>query len=127
MAKLQKIKKSKKTRTTQKNSGFPEDWKPPALEDLNHTELMTLCRLQGSGGASRDIPREILIKVLEGEEPPEVIGDVTTRYRKAIDKFATVYKIDEQLRCDKDHEACPPARVLECFRAASPEVTQYVE
>lgn len=86
------------------------------LRELNHTELVQLCRAQGYAGASRSVPLETLIKILEGKVSDKEVGDPINRQRKAIEAFLDAEpSVISQLRCDADHATCPPARVLECF------------
>jgi len=98
-----------------------------SLEQLNHSELVAICRQRGWGNASRDIPSEVLIQVLKEEEDPDIIGDPIDKYRRAIEKFLKDYpSVVSQLRCDQNHAACPPARVIECFGSA-PEIKDYAK
>ena len=86
------------------------------LRELNHTELVQMCRAKGYAGASRSVPRQELLEVLTGKTAAENIGDPINRHRKAVEAFLDAEpSVISQLRCDADHAFCPPARVLECF------------
>ncbi len=100
---------------------------PTDLRELNHTELVALCRAKGYAGASRSVPRQDLIEVLEGKLAAENIGDPINRHRKAIEAFLDAEpSVISQLRCNADHISCPPAQVLECF-GSSDRIKEFYE
>ncbi len=91
-------------------------------DNLNHTELAEICRKAGFLHVHRGIPREDLIRILEGDEEiaDSYAQDPVNEYRDAMLHMQELWPtIRKQLgACASEYYACwlcPAARVLYCI------------
>jgi len=88
------------------------------LDQLNHTELVSLARLNGIPGAAKSVPREVLIYALRNLEPIDLsspTAGIADRMSKWLIRWWARLQDTAPKSCCPNCPGCPDLQILDCY------------